>query len=142
LHASLVAPDSIRLSSDLVLLNRRLNETAEDADMIFILSSNRPEAIETAPAVPALSIRQSRCRCLMRFAEARWFAVWQRLAGGRSHVAKPCASPRGAAPPYNCGAISINVKPPARAARSIAYPSIVVRVLQRNDLAACSSSRR
>ncbi|MDA9513262.1 hypothetical protein XI04_09420 [Bradyrhizobium sp. CCBAU 11430] len=57
-----------------MLLNRRLNETAEDADMIFILSSNRPEAIETAPAVPALSIRQSRCRCLMRFAEARWFA--------------------------------------------------------------------
>ncbi|WP_271519388.1 hypothetical protein [Bradyrhizobium sp. CCBAU 53380] len=41
---------SIRLSSDLVLLNRRLNETAEDADIIFILSSNRPEAIEAAPA--------------------------------------------------------------------------------------------
>ncbi|WP_439360295.1 hypothetical protein ACNJYC_08885 [Bradyrhizobium sp. DASA03007] len=28
-----------------MLLNRRLNETAEDADIIFILSSNRPEAI-------------------------------------------------------------------------------------------------
>lgn len=43
----------------------------------------------------------------------------------------------GAAPPYNCNAISINVKLPARAARSIAYLGIVVRVLQRNDLAAC-----
>ncbi|MEY9981413.1 hypothetical protein ABH995_000750 [Bradyrhizobium yuanmingense] len=50
LHASLVAPDTIRLSSDLVLLNTLLNETAEDADIIFILSSNRPEAIEAAPA--------------------------------------------------------------------------------------------
>ncbi|RXH40837.1 hypothetical protein XH94_10965 [Bradyrhizobium zhanjiangense] len=68
-----------------MLPNRLLNETAEDADIIFILSSNRPEAIEAAPGVPALSIRQSRCRCLMRSAEARWFALWQRLAGGRSH---------------------------------------------------------
>jgi len=33
-----------------VLLNTLLNETAEDADIIFILSSNRPEAIEAAPA--------------------------------------------------------------------------------------------
>jgi len=38
-----------------------------------------------------------------------------------------------AAPPYNCGAIS-DVKRPARAARSIAYLGIVVRVLQPSTL--------
>nr|WP_128944501.1 hypothetical protein [Bradyrhizobium zhanjiangense] len=40
----------------------------------------------------------------------------------------------GAAPPYNCGAISINVKRPAHAARSIAYLGTVVRVLQPSTL--------
>jgi len=95
LDASLVAPDSIRLSSDLVLLKRLLNEMAEDADIIFILSSNRqgdrgrasrPGRIDQAIEVPLPDgIRRGKVVRAMA-AVCRCTKPWS---------VKPCASPRG-----------------------------------------------
>jgi ATP-dependent Clp protease adapter protein ClpS len=60
------------------LLNKLLNEMdglKDDADILFVLTTNRPEELESALAGrPAVSTRRSRCRCPMTSAAASWSA--------------------------------------------------------------------
>jgi len=87
-----------------VLLNKLLNEMdglREDADILFVLTTNRPEQLETALASrPVGSIRRSRFLCLTKSAASGWsgFTARSSLCRSRS-CARRCGGPRASAPP-------------------------------------------
>lgn len=86
------------------LLNRLLNEMdglKEDADILFVLTTNRPEALRLrSRAAPVASTRPSRCRCPTRPVAASWCGSTAKACRLMSRSSlRPCDALMASAPP-------------------------------------------